>query len=297
MPTALKRFLRITPQQLRAFEATARLLSMTQAAKELHVTQPTISVQLRELADKVGEPLFEIADGSLKLTPVGELLVQTQGGIGNLWMQFENQLDSLRGETKLHLHVCAQTGAERFLPPRLISFELANPEVELEFTLCSFEVALDKLANGVCELAVFATAPDQTTFECQPLHTVAQVVIAPVHHRLANAADPVDITELQRDRWLLLGDTAPLPGLHAVRHMRLDSYEAICKSATAGLGVAMVPADEALQSNHAGVVVLKIHGFPKLQAWSFVWKKHRPLSPSARSFMASFSQLPAPDPG
>jgi len=286
MPTALKRFFRITPQQLRAFEATARLLSMTQAAKELHVTQPTISVQLRELADKVGEPLFEMADGSLKLTPVGELLVQTQVGIGNLWLHFENQLDSLQGETKLHLHLCAQTGAEHFLPPRLISFELAHPEVELEFTVCSHETTLDKLTSGACELAVMATTPDPTVFECQPCHRMQQVVIAPVHHRLA-AAGAVEMTHLQRDRWLLLGDGVPLPGLHAERHMRFDSYDAIYRSVAAGLGVAVVPATEALQLNQAGVVILEIHGFPKLQTWSLVWKKNRPLGPVARAFMVS----------
>ena len=69
-----KRLSRITPQQLRAFEAVARNLSVTRAAAELFVTQPTVSVQLRDLKDAVGEPLFTQQGRKLALTPAGELL-------------------------------------------------------------------------------------------------------------------------------------------------------------------------------------------------------------------------------
>lgn len=289
MPTALKRFLRITPQQLRAFEATARLLSMTQAAKELHVTQPTISVQLRELADKVGEPLFEIAEGSLKLTRVGEILAQTQTSIGNLWLNFEIQLEELRSKAKLHLHVCAQSGAENFLPRWLSRFEAAHPEVELDFTVCSRETSLQQLNSGACDIAILEHGLYETVFECKTFHTAQKVVIAHTRHRLAGAVDAVELSELQAERWLVNCDAVTLPGLNPLRLMRLDSYDAIRQSVAAGLGVAVVPAGETQCVTHPGIAELRIHGFPILQSWNCVWSKNRAPSPLARAFMEAFA--------
>src|SRR5690606_38602227 len=80
-----RRLSRITPQQLRAFEVTARLLSVTSAARELHLTQPTVSVQLRELAAAVGEPLFASAGRGIRLTQAGEALQQTAGEVADCW--------------------------------------------------------------------------------------------------------------------------------------------------------------------------------------------------------------------
>ena len=72
MSRSIDRYLRITSQQLRCFEAAARLLSVTRAAQELHVTQPTVSVQLRDLAEAVGEPLLDTSGRRVRLTQTGD---------------------------------------------------------------------------------------------------------------------------------------------------------------------------------------------------------------------------------
>ena len=103
---------RIPPQQLRAFEAVARLGSVTGAAAELHVTQPTVSVQLRELAAAIGEPLFEPAGRRLRLTQSGEALQQTVGEITSCWARFEARLAEIHGLLRGRLRIAAVTTAE-----------------------------------------------------------------------------------------------------------------------------------------------------------------------------------------
>lgn len=82
--------LRATPQQLRAFEAAARLLSVTRAAEELRLSQPTVSIQLRELAEQVGLPLFEQHGKRMQLTAVGLELQDTVNEVFALWSRFES---------------------------------------------------------------------------------------------------------------------------------------------------------------------------------------------------------------
>src|SRR5690606_11912139 len=107
-----RRLSRITPQQLRAFEVTARLLSVTSAARELHLTQPTVSVQLRELAAAVGEPLFASAGRGIRLTQAGEALQQTAGEVADCWRRSESRLAELNGLVRGSLRIAAVTTAE-----------------------------------------------------------------------------------------------------------------------------------------------------------------------------------------
>jgi LysR family transcriptional regulator, low CO2-responsive transcriptional regulator len=93
----LQRLLRTTPQQLRAFEATARLLSVTKAAQELHVSQPTVSVQLKELASAVGTPLFDTVGRRIQLTASGQALLETVSEVVGCWQRFESTLSDMQG--------------------------------------------------------------------------------------------------------------------------------------------------------------------------------------------------------
>ena len=68
---------RITLRQLETFSAVARLGSFTRAAEALHLTQPAVSIQVRQLTDTVGLPLFDQAGRSLRLTAAGEALLAT----------------------------------------------------------------------------------------------------------------------------------------------------------------------------------------------------------------------------
>jgi len=101
----------MTLNQLRVFEAVARQLSFTRAADELHLSQPTVSVQVRELARAVGMPLFDQVGRRVLLTAAGAELLETARAMFDTWARFEMTVADLQGLRRGALRVSAVTTA------------------------------------------------------------------------------------------------------------------------------------------------------------------------------------------
>lgn len=295
-----RRLSRVTPQQLRAFEATARLLSVTGAARELHLTQPTVSVQLRELAAAVGEPLFESAGRGIRLTQAGEALQQTAGELSDCWRRFESRLAELNGLVRGSLRIAAVTTAEYFVPDLVGPFAAAHPGVEIELAVENRDGVVARLQRGIDDMAVMMMPPEDLPLDRQPFLDNPLVVIAPAGHRLAGKR--LRLASLAGERWLM---REPGSGtrMAAERHfaelgfepkvaMSLGSNEAIKHAVAAGLGIALLsmvavrpPVGRAAATTAEGLEILKVSGFPLRRRWSVVWRRDRPLTIAARRFI------------
>lgn len=295
-----RRLSRVTPQQLRAFEAAARLLSVTGAARELHLTQPTVSVQLRELAAAVGEPLFESAGRGIRLTQAGEALQQTAGELNDCWRRFESRLAELNGLVRGSLRIAAVTTAEYFVPDLVGPFAAAHPGVEIEFAVENRDGVVARLQRGIDDMAVMMMPPEDLPLDRQPFLDNPLVVIAPAGHRLAGKR--LRLSSLAGERWLM---REPGSGtrMAAERHfaelgfepkvaMSLGSNEAIKHAVAAGLGIALLsmvavrpPVGRAAATTAEGLEILKVTGFPLRRRWSVVWRRDRPLTIAARRFI------------
>lgn len=298
MPTPLKRLLRASPQQLRSFEAAARHLSVTRAARELHVSQPTVSLQLRQLADLVGEPLFEPLGRGVRLTPVGEALQETLGEISRCWQRFEGRLGDLRGLLQGRLRIAAVTTAEYFVPDLLGPFSASHPGVEIELAVENRDRVIDRLRRQVDDLSVMMLPPDELPLHSLPFRDNPLVVIAPREHALAQSRSPVALTQLASERWLM---REPGSGtrLVAEKHftsqgftprvaMSLGSNEALKHAVGAGLGLAVVSAlvvDSGAAMGDTPWVQLPVQGFPIRRQWSVVWRADAPLDLPAQRFV------------
>jgi len=299
MPTPLKRLLRASPQQLRSFEAAARHRSVTRAARELHVSQPTVSLQLRQLAELVGEPLFEPLGRGVRLTPVGEALQETLGEISSCWQRFEGRLGELRGLLRGRLRIAAVTTAEYFVPDLLGPFSASHPGVEIELAVENRDRVIDRLHRQADDLAVMMLPPDELPLHSLPFLENPLVVIAPRGHPLAQATSPVALEQLAQERWLL---REPGSGtrLVAERHfaaqgltprvaMSLGSNEALKHAVGAGLGLAVVSALAVdagpAPGDTAPWIRLPVEGFPIQRHWSVVWRADAPLDLPARRFV------------
>ncbi|TAG78595.1 MAG: LysR family transcriptional regulator [Betaproteobacteria bacterium] len=306
----LNPLLRVTPQQLRAFEATARLLSVTRAAESLHVTQPTVSVQLRELAEAVGEPLFETVGRRIQLTQAGEAMRQAVEEWGALWQRFESRLAEIHGLVRGRLRIAAVTTAEYFVPDLLGPFAAAHPGVAIELAVENRDRVIERLQRGTDDLAVMMLPPEDLPLERVPFLDNPLVVIAASSHPLAAQSKRIALSRLARERWLLResgsGTRMAAEQFFAAHDfapniaMSLGSNEAIKHAVNAGLGIAVVSrlavANELAsvsptrgasgQPAHAGLVELRVTGFPIERQWSVVWRRDQPLSAAARRFVA-----------
>jgi LysR family transcriptional regulator, low CO2-responsive transcriptional regulator len=308
MNARTQRFLRITPQQLRAFEATARLLSVTRAAEEMHLTQPTVSVQLRELATSVGQPLLEAAGRGIRLTQSGEALQQTVGEIVGCWQRFESRMAEIHGLVRGRLRIAAVTTAEYFVPDLLGPFAAAYPGVDIELAVHNRDSVVQRLEQGLDDLAVMMLPPEDLALERVPFLDNPLVVIVPVTHALAGR--PAALSDLAQERWLM---REPGSGTRKVAQehfaqcgfaprvaMSLGSNEAIKHAVAAGLGVAVISqlavAASLPAAQAARLQVLQVRGFPLQRRWSVVWRKDRSLSAAARRFVSYLQQDPSAKP-
>jgi DNA-binding transcriptional LysR family regulator len=308
MKKTARRLARIPPQQLRAFEAVARLGSVTGAAAELHVTQPTVSVQLRDLSAAVGEPLFEPAGRRLRLTQAGEALTQTVGEITSCWARFDARLAEIHGLLRGRLRIAAVTTAEYFVPDLVGPFAAAHPGVELELAVENRDRVIERLERAEDDLAVMMLPPPELPLERVPFLDNPLVVVAPAGHRLAGQR--MRLSQLAGERWLM---REPGSGTRLVAEehfaakgfapnvvMSLGSNEAIKHAVAAGLGVAVVsrfvvqpPSAAATGPAPPGLAVLQVAGFPIRRRWSVVWRRDQSPTAAARRFVAHLQEPPA----
>lgn len=298
MPAStLARFQRITPQQLRAFEASARLLSVTQAARELFVSQPTVSVQLKELAETLGESLFEQSGRQIRLTQAGELLYQTVRELAGCWQRLESELAAIRGLVRGKLKIAAVTTAEYFVPDLLGPFTKAHPGIEIELSVENRDRIVQRLSQGLDDLTVMMLPPAELDLGSQAFQTNNLIVIAPVNH--PQSGKKLSLSELGAERWLMReagsGTRKVTEQFFAEQQfqpnivMSLGSNEAIKHAVAAGLGIAVLSDlavnQPAWSSTTNGLTILDVAGFPIVRQWYVVWRRDTPQSATAKGFI------------
>ena len=294
--SSLSRFQRITPQQLRAFEATVRLGSVTRAAKELHVSQPTISVQLRELAATLDEKLFEPRGRQLRLNQAGEELYATVQELNECWQRLESRLAAIHGLVRGRLKIAAVTTAEYFVPELLGAFAAAHPGVDIELAIENRDRIVDRLSQGLDDIAVMMMPPKHLALEQRVLQSNPLVVIAPAK-QAAHSATPLTLDDLNEARWLMRepgSGTRMATEAHFDQQgfvpqvaMSLGSNEAIKHAVAAGLGLAVL-SEVAIRPSLGPteqLTQLNVESFPIQRHWYLVWHKKRPLTAAAHHFL------------
>lgn len=294
-PIGLDRVPRATLVQLRSFEAVARLGGVGKAAKALHMAQPTVSMQLKELVAAVGVPLFEPRGRGLVLTQQGELLLDTVRELFALWQRYEDQSAELQGLKRGRLRIAAVTTTEYFLPDLLGPFAKAHPGIDIELTVQNRDAVVARLERGDDELAAMMLPPAHLPLNRWPFLENPLVVIAPLAHHLSARkriraeqllAEPLLVresgsgTRLASEQWL------QEHGVQWPPRMALGSNEAIKHAVKAGLGLAVLSRHTLPHDCEAeGIKVLPVQGFPIRRMWHLVWRKDRPLSLAARTLL------------
>ncbi len=297
----LQRLLRTSPQQLRAFEAAARLLSVTRAAQELHVSQPTVSVQLKELASAVGTPLFDTVGRRIQLTSAGHALLQTVGQVVGCWQRFESTLSDMQGLVRGRLKIAAVTTAEYFVPDLLGPFAKAHPGVDIDLAVENRDRVVERLEKHSDDLAVMMLPPAHLPLDALPFMANPLVVIAQTDH--PRAGKRTQLAQLKAERWLMR-EAGSGTRTVALQHflskdfepriaMSLGSNEALKHAVASGLGIGVISrlAFAGNVANH-GLTELKVGGFPLQRAWQVAWRKDHPLSAAARTFVQYLQSRP-----
>ncbi|MCX9155807.1 LysR family transcriptional regulator [Niveibacterium sp. 24ML] len=284
-----------TLRQLRLFLAVAETGSISAAAISQHVTQPTVSMQLKQLSDHVGLPLYEVMGRRLHLTDAGQRLAETCRDLFERWDGFEMEVDALRGLTRGRLRLAVVSTAKYFIPRLLGPFSDRYPGVEVSLEVANRDRIVGRLEQNLDDLVIMTTPPEHLDLQTEALLDNPLVLIAPLGHPLASAPQPVELDALRAERFILRepgsGTRISCERAFVAREfvpsvrMALGSNEAIKQAVAGGYGVAVV-SRHALDRDpaHDGLVLLPVEGFPIMSRWFLVSRREKRLSPVAEAF-------------
>lgn len=282
----------ITFRQLRLFLALAETGSVSGAAKVLHVTQPTASMQLREVTQAVGLPLYEVVSRRVHLTEAGHALARTARAIASEWDAFEQRVSGAKGLTQGRLKVAVVSTAKSFVPRLLGSFCKLHPHIDISLEVLNRDHVITRLRANQDDLYVMSLPPGELPLEDRILMPNPLVVIAAAGHSLAGKKR-VPLAQLQGERFILrekgsgtrIATDAHLRklGFAPAAVLELGSNEAIKESVEGQLGISIL-SRHALGARHEGLAILPVPGFPIQSQWHLVWPKGKQLSPIAEVF-------------
>jgi len=291
-------------RQLRLFLALADSGSVSAAARAVHVTQPTASMQLRELSQSVGLPLHELIARRVHLTEAGQELARTARLMLGEWEAYGQKVDALRGLTRGRLKVAVVSTAKYFVPRLLGAFCDEHPEIDIELEVLNRDGVVQRLRENRDDLYVMSMPPADVDIEDRIFMANPLVPIAPVGHPLAGRKR-LALREL-RDEKFILREPGSGTRLAADAHfkrarfkprvrLQLGSNEAVKEAVAGKLGLAVLSL-HALGDDPArsGVAVLDVEGFPIRSQWHVVRHKGKRLSPVAESFRQHLMAQAAP---
>lgn len=281
-------------RQIQVFESVARNLSFTRAAEELHLTQPTVSAQVKSLAEAIDLPLYEQVGRKIFLTEVGEAVASSCRQIINTFYNLEIKLDDFRGMKRGRLRLAVISTAKTFIPLALGEFIKKYPDIELSLTICNRDSVFKRIDENLDDLYILGhVPPSNIDMEIVPFTPNPLVIIANREHPLVGKK--VSMKRLAEEQFIMreagsgirstLEKAFDSKGLKIKERLTLNTNEAVKHCVIGNLGVACVSKHTLyLENQHSRLVELNVEGFPIEKSWNIVYPAGKELSVIANEF-------------
>lgn len=285
-----------TLHQLRIFLAVARHNSFARAAESLHLSPPTLSLQVKQLSETVGQPLFEQLGKKIFLTAAGQTLAEACADVESRLERLTQDLAALQGMEKGQLKVAILTTVKYTVPKLLGGFCAAHPGIDVAMVVGNREVLLQRLANNQDDLYVMGQPPDHLDVVSEVFADNPLVMVAPPSHTLAKrrriepqklASEPFILREPGSGTRLTTERFFESHGIKLKNRMEMGSNEAIKQTVAGGLGLAVLSATTVVSELALGELVqLDVKGFPLIRQWHVVYPRGKRLTAAALAFKA-----------
>jgi LysR family transcriptional regulator, low CO2-responsive transcriptional regulator len=286
----------ITVTQLTAFLAIIRGGSVTAAADELVVTQPSVSSAVAALSRELGCELFERAGRGIRLTDAGIAFAPYAEDVLGLLEKGRSAAREEASVTARRLEIAAvTTAAESFVPGLMRAFSGHHPEVDLTLVVGNRQDVLDLILSHRADVAITGKPPPDDRLAAEPFMENEIVCIAAPNDPAAGA-EPVGASELSDRHWLLREAGSGTRVLneqfltdHAIdpRTLTLGSNGAIKQAARAGLGVSLLSRAAVATELAAGWLgEIRLADGPEKRSWFVLRSAVGPVRPSVEAFTA-----------
>ncbi|OQW38886.1 MAG: transcriptional regulator [Proteobacteria bacterium SG_bin4] len=284
----------VTLRQLKVFESVARHLSYSRAADELHLTQPAVSMQIKQLEDNISLPLFEQLGKRIFLTEAGRELYQYSRAIAQQLSDMEVALEELKGMERGKLNIAVVTTANYFAPHLLAKFCQRYQGVTVSLNVSNRETVLKQLADNLIDLAIMGQPPENLDIDSESFMENPLVVVAPPDHPLCKERD-IPVKRLATETFLVResgsGTRSAMERFFAAHEIKInkgmetDTTEAIKQAVQAGMGLGIMSRHTVeLELETKRLKILDVQGFPIVRYWHVVNRKNKRLSSVANAF-------------
>ena len=284
----------LTLRQLSVFETFARTGGFTNAAKELHLTQPAVSLQVKQLEENIGLPLYERTGKKILLTEAGREILIYAESISSQLKELESVINEMKGMERGRLNIAIASTANYFAPKLLATFNRRFENVDVYLDVTNREGLIEHLVNNDTDMVIMGRPPDDLKLEFNAFLDNPLVIIAASDHHLAKETH-ISLERLDSEKFVIreCGSGTRIAierffnrqQVSLVTGMEMSSNEAIKQAVEAGLGLGIVSIHTLrLELEANKLVVLDIESFPIMRHWYIVYRSGKRLSPVAKAF-------------
>ncbi len=284
----------VTLRMLDVFQAVARNLNFTRAAEELHLSQPAVSMQIKQLEDSIGLPLFEQLGKKIYLTEAGREMFHYSRKVSDLMSEAELVFEELKGIERGRLDIAVASTANQFGTRLLAAFSRQHPGMTYRLDVTNRQSLIAQLEGNEIDLVVMGRPPDGMDVEMTMIMENPLVVIAAPDHPFA-AQETVELKALENVPFVAREEGSGTRiaverffsehGIQLHTSIELSSNDAIKQAVQAGLGLGIVSVHTlSLELSVDRLRVLPVEHFPILRHWYIVCRRGKRLSPLAARF-------------
>ncbi|WP_031336110.1 LysR family transcriptional regulator [Rhodopseudomonas sp. B29] len=290
-----RQFKTVSIRQLRALAALAETGSITAAAGKLNLTQPAVTLQLRNLQALADLVLVQRTSDGMRLTEAGQEVLALSERIEAAIEACETSLEMIAGKTAGRISIGAVSTAKYFVPFAISGFLKRNPKIDVKLQIGNRRDIGDALRNYQLDIAIMGRPPVDIEVDNHLIGDNPHVVIAPTAHRLAQK-HRIAPRELAGETFLtrepgsgtrsLMEQFFDGAGIRPPIGMEMASNETLKQSVIAGLGIAFISAHTvATELDERRLVILDVEGLPVVRQWFVVRRQDKVLLPPAQAML------------
>ncbi|SEB10705.1 DNA-binding transcriptional regulator, LysR family [Thiothrix caldifontis] len=285
---------------LRTFCVVAQKENITHAADQLHISQPTVSLQIQALEREMGEKLLERRGPSVRLTPEGRILYQLvqpiAAGIDSLKETFAASLGKMeQGELDIAV---GQSTALYVLPKYLERFCAAYPGIRINLHNVEGQSGMKKLLEDQVDLAVGPLLQIPDTIVYKPFASFGSILITPEHHPLAELKRKITLEDIgpyglilpprNMSTWRMVDTVFRQNEVPYSVAMEAGGWEIVKKYVEMGLGVSIVT--EVCLTGNEKIVAIPLHDYFPSRSYGLIVRRGKFFTPQAKRFIEMFDE-------
>lgn len=283
-----------TLNQLQIFLKVTETKSITKASEALYLTQPAVSIQLKNFQDQFDIPLTEVVGRQLYITDFGKEIAKAAENILNEVYAINYKTQAYKGQLTGRLKISIVSTAKYIMPYFLSGFMNKNAEVELHLDVTNKSKVIESLENNEVDFSLVSVLPDKLNIDKIELMQNKLFLVGNNSKKFKSKEYTKDIfnelpliyrengsgTRLVMEKYI---ERNKLP---VKKKMELATNEAVKQAVIAGLGYSIMPLigiKNELESHSLQIIPIK--GFPIKSVWHLIWLKNKHFSPAAAAYL------------